>query len=82
MAQQRENLLSAPQGKGGNQDRARRWSARWMALLRRSISASRGETGRELAVAARRFHEQHVRFHVLEPGALRMVWSWKQTSPV
>ncbi len=27
------------------------------------------ETGRKLPVAPRRFHEQHVRLHVLEPGA-------------
>jgi hypothetical protein len=39
-----------------------------MAWLRRSISVPQ-ETGRELAVAAGGFHQEHIGFHVFEARA-------------
>ena len=67
--QQGEDFLGAPQGEGGNQDRAAAVEHALDGLAEALDFRLAREAGRERTVAARGFHDQHVGLHVLEPGA-------------
>ena len=69
--QLRQDLLRPPSANVGISTLPLRFNARSIARLNRSISAARVKSGGTAAVAACRFHDQHVRPDVFKPRALQ-----------
>ena len=67
--QQGENLLGAAQGEGGNEHGATAVEHALDGLAEALDFFLAREAGRQLALAPRRFHDEHVGFDVLEPRA-------------